>query len=272
MTRILLTGASGGVGTLLRPLLAKEGRVVRLLDIVQPPTLPGAGAEEIVLGSITDPEAMEDACRDVDAIVHLGGASRENTLDAVLDLNMRGIMVVLEAARLAGVPRIVIASSIHSVGFHQREDGRIPADAPPRPDTLYGWSKVAMEAAGRLYHDRYAMDVICLRIGSWFATPLDLGLRGLATWLSPADGGRLVEACLTCENPGFRLVWGVSRNTRRWVSLAEGEEIGYYPVDDAEDYASVLIAKHGEPDFVRDPVLNHLGGSWCTMPLGEPGP
>jgi uronate dehydrogenase len=110
------------------------------------------------------------------------------------------------------------------------------------------------------------MDVICLRIGLWFPKPP--GLRGLAMWLSPADGNRLVEACLSAPSPGFRYVWAISRNTRRWWSLEEGEALGYHPQDDAEVYADELIAAHGEPDFETDPVLTRVGGQWCDVPLG----
>jgi hypothetical protein len=88
-------------------------------------------------------------------------------------------------------------------------------------------------------------------------------------WLSPDDGARLVEACLATQARGFRIVWGISRNTRRWWSLAEGEAIGYEPKDDAEEYAEQLIAEHGAADFSADPLLNRVGGQWCDVPLGE---
>jgi uronate dehydrogenase len=79
---------------------------------------------------------------------------------------------------------------------------------------------------------------------------------------------RLVEACLSTPDPGFRIVWGISANTRRWWSLAEGEAIGYFPKDDAEEFADQLIAQHGEPDFRDDPILTRAGGQWCDVPLG----
>jgi uronate dehydrogenase len=62
---------------------------------------------------------------------------------------------------------------------------------------------------------------------------------------------------------------GVSRNTRRWWSLAAGEAIGYHPKDDAEEHAAQIIAAHGEPDYDLDPVLRRSGGQWCAIPLGE---
>jgi uronate dehydrogenase len=269
--RILVTGGAGKVATSLRPRLAAEGRVLRLFDVVRPPEVEGAGDEEVVLGSLADPDAVAAACADVDAIVHLGGQSKEADAGEVLRLNGLGTYHLLETARRHGITRLMLASSSHAAGFHVRDDAAypdgLPADLPPRPDTLYGWSKVALESLASLYADRFGLDVICVRIGLWFPTPPQT--RGLATWLSPDDGARLVEACLSAPSPGFRIIWGVSRNTRRWWSLAEGEAIGYFPKDDAEVYAAERIAEFGEPDFQDDPELNRVGGWWCDWPLAQ---
>ncbi|NUT36312.1 MAG: NAD(P)-dependent oxidoreductase [Hamadaea sp.] len=271
MSRVLITGGAGKVATLLRAGMRKPGRTLRLMDLREPAALPEGdaadGAEEVVIGSLTDAAVLAEAMREVDAVVHLGGQSRESDARDVIESNMYGTYQLFEAARAAGVGRIVLASSNHAAGFQTRRgDELLPPDLPGRPDTLYGWSKVAMEACGQLYADRFGMDVICLRIGLWFPRPP--GLRGLAMWLSPGDGVRLVEASLTAPAPGFRIVWGISRNTRRWWSLAEGEALGYHPVDDAEAFADELIAEHGEPDFGTDPLLTRVGGQWCDIPLG----
>ncbi len=70
---------------------------------------------------------------------------------------------------------------------------------------------------------------------------------------------------LTAERPGFRVIFGVSANTRGgWVSLAEAKALGYEPRDDAEVFAAEIIAEHGEPDLA-DPVLRYLGGPF-TLP------
>jgi len=266
MERILLTGATGSVATFLRPRLARPDRAVRLLDLRPPENV--TAAEEVVLGSITDPRLMSEATRDVAAIVHLGGRSRESDARDVIEANIYGTYQVLEAARVAGISRVVLASSNHAVGYQPRSGDPLAGESPVRPDSLYGWSKAAVEACGRLYADQYAMDVLCLRIGSCFAEPFDL--RSLAMWLSPNDCARLIEACLAVPRPGFRIIWGISRNTRRWCSLAEGEAIGFHPKDDAEAYAPALIARFGEPDWTADPVLNRIGGVWCAAPLGVP--
>jgi uronate dehydrogenase len=109
------------------------------------------------------------------------------------------------------------------------------------------------------------MDAICLRILSCSDRPRTV--RDLSTWLSPDDTGRLFEACLTTEEPGFRVAYGVSANTRGgWVSLAEARSLGYQPEDDAEVFAADVIAARGEPD-PADPVLGHLGGDFCLPGL-----
>ena len=261
--RILITGAAGIVGTLMRPRLRKPGRVLRLLDIVP----VEAGQDEVITASVTDAAAMTAACADVDAVIHLGGHSRENSWEEILSVNINGTQVVLDAARAAGVPRVILASSNHAAGF--RPIGpELPADSSPRPDTYYGVGKAAMEALGSLYHSRFGMDVIVIRIGSCFPDPLKLGKRGLTTWLSPDDGARLFEACLTAPSPGYRVIWGVSNNTRRIYSLDEARALGYEPKDDAESYADQL-ADAPEPEGV---AAEFVGGPFCTAPLGHYNP
>ncbi|UOZ05869.1 NAD(P)-dependent oxidoreductase [Amycolatopsis sp. WQ 127309] len=263
--RVLITGSAGVVGTLMRPRLRRPGRVLRLLDVA--PQTASDAAEEVVTASVTDAAAMAAACEGVDALIHLGGHSRENSWAATLDVNIDGTHTVLEAAREAGVKRVLLASSNHAVGF-RRNDDDLPADSSPRPDTYYGVSKAVIEALGSLYHSRFGMDVIVIRIGSCFETPLPLGPRGLTTWLSPDDGARLFEACLAAPSPGYRLIWGVSDNTRRIYSLAEAEALGYKSLDDAEVYAEQLASRPAPTGAAAE----YVGGPFCTAPLGEFNP
>jgi uronate dehydrogenase len=256
--RVLITGAAGGVGTLLRPRLAREGRLLRLIDVIS--IEPGHG-EEAITADVTDEDAMAGAMDGVDAVVHLGGHSLERPWAEILEININGTYVVLEAARRAGVRHIVLASSNHAVGYHPRS-GEAADYLFPRPDTFYGVSKVTKEALGSLYHDRYGMAVTCLRIGSCYERPKDS--RMLSTWLSPDDCARLVEAAMAAD--GFHVVWGVSANTSRWWSLEEGRAIGYEPQDDAEIYAAEILARQGELDLA---VLPHsrIGGPYCGPEL-----
>jgi uronate dehydrogenase len=273
MSRLLITGAAGNMGRLLRPLLRREDRVLRLADIADLDDL--VDGEEGVAVDVTDASAVRKACQDVDAVLHLGGLSSEAGFDDMVAVNVVGTRNVLQAAVDAGVSRVILASSNHAVGFYRRSEDTpaggdgLPDDLPPRPDTFYGWSKAAGESLGALYHHRYGLDVIALRIGTCFAEPT--GSRGLSTWLSPADAARLVEACLSAPRPGFRTVWGVSDNTRRWWSLAGARALGYQSHDDAERFAAARIAEYGEPD-PTDPVHDLVGGQFCLAPLGEPMP
>jgi dTDP-4-dehydrorhamnose reductase len=255
--RILLTGAAGAIGTMLRSRLARAGRTLRLLDIAP---LSAGPDEEVVPGSVSDMDAMVAACAGVAAVVHLGGHSREAPWAEILEHNINGTYTVLEAARRAGVPRVVFASSNHAVGFRPVDE-----DAGdylyPRPDTYYGVSKAAGEALGSLYHDRYGLDVVCLRIGSCAERPFNE--RALETWLSPDDCGRLVAAALAAPSPGFRVVWGISANTRARWSLAEARALGYAPRDDAEVYAAEMAPSDGLEKV-------YLGGDFCSPDLDAP--
>jgi uronate dehydrogenase len=246
--RVLVTGAAGGLGTLLRPRLARPGRVLRLLDVA--PISPGDGAE-VVTASVTDLPAMVAACAEVDVLVHFGGHSVENTWENILDTNIHGTYCVLEAARQAGVPKVVFASSNHAVGFQPVSPA--PDYLFPRPDTFYGVSKVAGEALGSLYHDRHGLDVVCVRIGTCIERPV--GERHLSTWLSPDDCARLLEAAFTAT--GFHVVWGASANTRGHFSLDAARALGYEPRDDSEVYADSVTP-------ADDLDRTYIGGGFCA--------
>ena len=86
-----------------------------------------------------------------------------------------------------------------------------------------------------LYADRYAIDAVACRIGSFLPEPETT--RNLSTWLSHDDCVRMVEAALTTTAPGFAVLYGISANTRAWWDLEPGRRLGYEPQDDAEAFA-----------------------------------
>jgi uronate dehydrogenase len=248
---VLLTGAAGRIGTMLRTRLPGYGWQLRMFD-----RTPMDGS---LTGDITDPAALDEAVAGVEAIVHLAGQPDEGPWTVVRDSNIEGLFQLFEAARRHGVRRVVFASSNHAVGFTPYA-AQVPADAPARPDTLYGVSKIFGEALGRYYVDRYGLQVACLRIGTCAPQPNDV--RGLSTWLSPDDCARLVDAALRYPELDYALVWGVSANTRRWWSLDAGRAIGYEPVDDAEVFAE------GLPPAEPDPCDGLLGGGFASPGFG----
>jgi uronate dehydrogenase len=278
---ILITGAAGRIGTMLRSRLARPGRVLRLLDVVPLAPPPGPG-EESVTASVTDMAAVTAACAGAAAVIHLGGIPTEGAWAPILDVNVNGTYTVFEAARRAGVPRVVFASSNHAVGFTPRAEFPAADGAAPVPDTYYGVSKAAGEALAALYARRYDLEAICVRILSCFDRPRDP--RMLATWLSPDDAGRLFEACLTAPAPGYRVIYGVSANTRGgWVSLDGARALGYEPRDDAEAYAAQLLAGTRGPAEApplpgsewpdpADPVFRYLGGDFTLPSRDAPVP
>ncbi|MFD0341479.1 NAD-dependent epimerase/dehydratase family protein [Streptomyces sp. NPDC127117] len=258
---VLLTGAAGGLGTLMRGLLPAYGYELRLLDVV-----PVEGEPDAVSADLGDREALREAVRGVDAIVHLAGISLEAGFDKILRANIEGTYNLYEAAREEGVRRIVFASSNHVLGYTPRPlpgDPLIPVGAPRRPDTFYGLSKSFGEDLAQLYWDRHGMETVSVRIGSCFPEPTSV--RMLSVWMSPADGARLFHAALTAEDVRHTVVHGSSDNTRLWWDLTTARSLGYEPQDDSEPHAARLIAEQGELD-PDNPDHAHLGGHFCTNP------
>ena len=251
MSAVLLTGAAGKIGTSLRGSLPALGWTVRSFD--------RAAGDGIITGDVTSPSDLDAVVPGVDAIVHLAGQPNEAPWPVIREANLDGTFQLFEAARRHGVRRVVYASSNHAVGFTPLE-GELAADIAPRPDTLYGVSKVFGEALGRYYVDRYKFHVACLRIGTFAERPPDL--RALATWLSPGDCARLIDACLRAKDLAYSIVWGISANTRRSWSLAAGHALGYFPADDAEVYAGSL------PDSEAYPSDAFVGGGFTSAGFG----
>jgi uronate dehydrogenase len=251
MSTVLVTGAAGLIGTFLRNSLPDLGWQLRCTDV--------KAADGVEVADVASEQALDEVVPGVDAIVHLAAQPVEAPWPVIRDANLDGCYQLFEAARRHGVRRVVYASSNHAVGFTPNED-ELPATTPPRPDTLYGVSKVFGEALGRYYAERYGMRVACLRIGTCAEKPPNM--RALSTWLSPGDCGRLVDACLRSDRLDYAIVWGVSANTRRTWSLSEGNRLGYVPKDDAEQFADSLA------DATPSPSDRFVGGEFTTERYG----
>ncbi|RKS76845.1 uronate dehydrogenase [Actinomadura pelletieri DSM 43383] len=226
---IVLTGAAGRIGTALRGPLRDEAERLVLVDVA--PVSAEAPNEVVHRTDLTDLAGAARAVEGADAVVHLAGVPDEASFPDLVQGNILGTQRVLEAARLAGVPRVVLASSNRLTG-HYPSTETLSSEMPPRPDGLYGVSKVAVEALGRLYADKFGMDVVCLRIGSFVDRPSEP--RHLSTWLSPRDCAGFVRAALTVPSPGFLAAYAVSANPRRFWEL--DERLGYAPRDNAATY------------------------------------
>ena len=256
MDRILITGAAGEIGTTLRDGLRGTYALLRLTD--RRPLGEAAPGEELVVADLADASALAHAMEGIECVVHLGGTPREAAWEAIHADNIVGTYNIFEAARAAGVRRIIFASSNHVIGYY-RAARRVGIEEPPRPDSRYGVSKVFGEALGRMYADKHGLSVACLRIGSFRTEPQDW--RQLATWISPRDTVQLVRRCIDAPAFHFVVLYGVSANTRtRWLNPG-AELVGYQPQDNAEVYADRFAASAKD----RDPSVVCHGGSFCGL-------
>jgi uronate dehydrogenase len=260
--RLLLTGAAGRLGTELRRGLAPICAKLRVSDRVEIKNLQPN--EEAVICELADQDAILEATKDVDAIVHFGGAPLEKPWAEVLNSSIIGSYNIYEAARKNGVRRIVYASSVHAIGYHKLED-QIDARAPHRPDGLYGLSKCFVEDLGSLYWDKFGIETAALRIFSSMPEPADR--RMLWSWLSFNDCIRLTTAALIAPRVGFTISFGMSDNRVKTVDNRLANHLGYQPQDNTEPYRAAVEAKTAIPD-PNAPAVKHLGG-WF-IDLGHP--
>jgi uronate dehydrogenase len=166
-----------------------------------------------------------------------------------------------EAARQAGVKRIVMATSNHAVGFYPRSQ-TIDHRVTVRPDSRYGVSKAFSEALASLYSDKHEIGFLCVRIGNYGTEPIDS--RRLSIWISPRDLTQLVRIGLEHPDVRYEIVYGVSGNHRSWYDNSNAHRLGYQPEDDSEPQAlQVLSAEAGQPsNRVAD---KYQGGTFAAQ-------
>ena len=255
--KILVTGAAGYLGGVLRRGLRPDYHL-RLSDRL-PLSSPPSGGEEFFLARLEDFDSLAETMQGIDSVIHLGGASSEAPWDTILNANIAGTYNVFECARLAGVKRVIFASTHHVVGFYRRN--RIIGTADPvRPDTRYGVSKVFGEALGRLYADKYGLSVICQRIG--VARPRPPHRRALSNWLSERDYVQLTRRCLEATDVHFRILFAVSASSAGFYDPAAASDIGFTPQDDADDFHVEVFSRNPE----AEPLVEGLfqGGTFCA--------
>ncbi|TWX35546.1 NAD(P)-dependent oxidoreductase [Frigoribacterium sp. ACAM 257] len=236
--RWAVTGAAGRIGVHLRSALHELGVELVSTDVVEVPPAAHAGTgpttpERREVVDVADLEALAGLFAGCDGVVHLGGLSDEADFHDLAAVNVVGTYHVLEAARRAGVGRVVFASSNRLTGSYDT-DTTVDVGMPPRPDGFYGVSKVAGEALCRLYSDKFGLSTISVRIGSWGEAPEDS--RHLHTWLSRPDGVRAFVAAMTTD-VHVAVFYAVSANSEGWWDLAAGEAVGFRPQDDASAVA-----------------------------------
>jgi uronate dehydrogenase len=256
--KIALTGAGGQLGTVLRKALVERGANLRCAGGSRPLT-PLTAGEDVMHGDLRDPAIVDRLLQGVDVLVHFAGTSVERPLPEIIDNNLRALVEVYEGARRNGVRRVVFASSNHAIGMYPVSE-RLDLDCAVRPDGFYGLSKVWGEALARMYWDKHGIESVCIRIGSCVERPSEP--RHLSTWLGHADLLHLIDRCIEVPELGFMVVWGVSANTRSWWDNSGAERLGFRPTQNAEDFASQVLAKPNPLDRLGQ---RYQGGSFVGL-------
>lgn len=231
---VLVTGAKGRVARRVLPLLAPH------FPLVLSDRGPGEGLASYRQADITDFEACRAVMEGVDTVLHLAIASPESgsgglsvTDEAMLDVNIRGALHLYEAARLAGVRRVVFVSSLTA---HLGNKERIWYDeqTPLEPLNLYACTKIFGENLARLYYREYGLSSLCLRLGQPYPLSSELddiwraNKRIRSFFVTIEDIARAIVCALeTKMDFGIYNIVSASDNPR--VDLAPSGALGYVP-------------------------------------------
>lgn len=246
---VLVTGMSGLIGGAVRRQL--EGTyALRALN-----RRPVADIETIQ-ADISQMDAISPAFEGVDTVVHLAAAvGSDEPIETISQINVEGTYNVFEAARRAGVRRIVYASSGATISGWETEEpykalveGRyddvpakwplITSEWPVNPNGLYGASKVWGEALARHYVRTSDLSILCLRIGMVRAEDRPLQTRDFAVWCSQRDVAKMVHLCIDADpDLDYDILFVTSQNRWGYRDLEHSRQaVGYEPEDAAEDY------------------------------------
>ncbi len=258
MKRVLLTGASGDIGTRLRKLLRPIYPELILSDLKTPANL--GPDETFVPADLSKFNEVSHIVNGAEGIIHLGGFSVEGPWDTILNSNIIGAYNLYEAARQAGVRRIIFASSNHAVGFYPRSKTIAP-DVTPLPDTRYGLSKMFGEGLAALYAYKHGIGTLAIRIGNVGDQPLDK--RRLSIWLKTEDLVKLIRIGLEKPDLLYEIVYGMSDNDRAWWDNSRARELGYQPEGKSETFAAEVLEAE-KARSVDEIAAFYQGGPFCS--------
>jgi len=264
--RVLVTGATGYIASILLPAL-RERYDLRLVD-VKNEDRDGRRVEGVETVDILDDpgERLAELCADISTIVHCGfrhpGDPATYAGERVnLDMTAR----IYELAAAANVERVICtstnqASKWYEGPYKQRLIDRVDPYDYPRPDTFYGWAKVAYESLGFLYAcgsvsrpvPNVQIRIVCprpIKAADFIDRPLVDYLRDIAGYISDRDLQQLYVRSIEAESIDddygvpFQIFYGVSNNARTFWSINNARRvIGYQPMDDSEVVFAADIA------------------------------
>jgi uronate dehydrogenase len=249
--RLLLTGAAGRLGKLLRRRVQPWTRVLRLSDVSG--VGPAGAGEEVMECDLADRDAVLRMAEGVDAVIHFGGISYEKPFQPIMQANILGMANLYEAVHKAGVRRVVFASSSHVTGFYDTTQ-RVDTAMPYRPDTFYGISKCFGELMSRYYFDRFGIETVCLRIGSCFPEPQEPSDRVMH--LPEDDLVELVRCALFAPRVGHTILYATSDNDQQWWDSQQAAHLGFKPRQSSRPFARRF------PDTAPQPARDDSGAQY----------
>ncbi|MGV3709318.1 MAG: NAD-dependent epimerase/dehydratase family protein [Gemmatimonas sp.] len=200
---VVITGAAGRVSTMIRGELRDRFATVRLTDRVQLPAVaPLAANETFAQCELSKDAEVMNVMQDARSIVHLGAYATDGSMGVLAPSNIHGVANMLEAAAVHNVRRVVLVSSMHVLGLYRRDEP-VSASSEPRPDSLYGLTKLHAEQMAHFYHRTRGLSVVVLRPGHITTDPTD---AEPCNWTSASDFARLIALALTAEGIGYE-VW-----------------------------------------------------------------
>jgi NAD(P)-dependent dehydrogenase (short-subunit alcohol dehydrogenase family) len=249
--KVLVLGSAGRIGRAVVAELNARGARVRGFDRARTP-----GIDHAIVGDITDRDAVARATAGVDTVIHLAATPDdvEDVVGQLFPANIVGVYHVMEAARVARVKRLILASSMQ-VNWWQGVSGRLPlrSDDPPSPRYWYAATKMFLESIGRGYAETHGIGVIVARLGWCPRTPEQV--QELAAdedaqdfYLSPADSGRFFACAVESSSDiRFAVVYASSKPVRRsHLDLESAKELlGYVPEETWPQGVGTVLADFG---------------------------
>jgi uronate dehydrogenase len=229
--RILVTGSAGSIGRPVCEELRSRGHFVRGLDLKESPT-----ADEGQLGAVNDADAVERAMESIDTLIHLAAEPNDcDFMTRLLPSNIVGVYNVMDAAHRHSLRRVVLASSLQ-VGGRRDQGGTMRVDAT-NPHHHYAVTKAFSESMGRMYHLRFGMSIVAVRIGWFTRNPPEVQRmaerKAQGVYLSHRDARRFFACAAEAENVGYALVYASSKPPpdAGGLDLEPARAIGYEPTD-----------------------------------------
>lgn len=239
--KVLITGAKGRIASWAIPILREEFDF-RLTDIVP----PREGEPDYFQADLAGP-LREDLCEGMDAILHMAIAGTPPAVQAplrgeldsfeqnILRVNVQGTTHLFEAARRAGVKKIIFVSSM-TVLWGDRHRARYDHLTPLEPKNLYACSKIFGENLARFYHREHGISAICLRIGQPYPMASEVenawrtARRSRSIYVTMDDITRALRCGLLTSQP-FGIYNIVSASDNQRIDVSHAAEIGYRPHD-----------------------------------------